>query len=100
MENEQYLTLSQAAALLPGKPHISTMHRWRLRGVRGVKLRTQLIGGRRYTKPQWLDEFFEALDDNDSAPSAKTSLSSVRTAQIKAAEVELSEKPRDSKANP
>jgi hypothetical protein len=35
---ETLLSLTEAAALLPGRPHVSTLHRWRLRGVRGVKL--------------------------------------------------------------
>lgn len=52
-----YLTLPEAAASLPSRPHLSTLHRWRLRGIRGVRLRTCLIGGRRFTRPEWLHEF-------------------------------------------
>lgn len=57
MDCQKYITLSQAAALLPGRPHLSTLHRWRLGGIRGVRLQTALVGGRRFTTRQWLDEF-------------------------------------------
>lgn len=87
-ESHDYLTLSQAAGTLPGRPHLSTLHRWRLRGVRGVKLRTCLIGGRRFTTQRWLDEFIAATSaaaDNQVA----TAPSSSREASIRAAEAEL-----------
>lgn len=40
--------------------HPSTLHRWRLRGVRGVRLDTVLIGGTRYTSTEALSRFFAA----------------------------------------
>lgn len=58
--DDRYLSLSQAAALLPGRPHISSLHRWRQRGCRGAKLRTCLVGGRRYTTEEWLRDFISA----------------------------------------
>ena len=53
-------TLAEAARSLPSRPHPSTLHRWRLRGIRGVKLDTILIGGRRYTSREALQRFFAA----------------------------------------
>ena len=51
--------------------HISTVHRWRLRGVRGVKLETVLIGGSRCTSEEALYRLFAestaAADGNDHA---------------------------------
>lgn len=38
----------------------STLHRWRLRGCRGVKLETLLIGGARTTSAEALQRFFSA----------------------------------------
>ena len=38
----------------------STCHRWRLRGCRGVKLETLLIGGTRTTSAEALQRFFSA----------------------------------------
>ncbi|MDA8563103.1 DUF1580 domain-containing protein [Mariniblastus sp.] len=40
--------------------HPSTIHRWRLRGVRGVRLETLLIGGTRNTSAEALSRFFAA----------------------------------------
>ena len=39
----------------------STVHRWRLRGARGNKLETVLIGGRRYTSVEAILRFFEMV---------------------------------------
>ena len=56
---EHLITLKQAARQLPGNVHLSTLHRWRLRGVKGVKLDTLMLGGRRYTSVEALYRFFE-----------------------------------------
>ena len=48
-EAEQLLTLTAAAKLLPGRPNVATLWRWRTAGIRGVKLETFLFGGRRMT---------------------------------------------------
>jgi len=40
--------------------HPSTAHRWRLRGIRGVKLESILIGGTRFTSQEALVRFFES----------------------------------------
>jgi hypothetical protein len=55
------LTLRQAAELLPGEPTRSTLSRWAHHGVRGVKLATFLVGGRRYTTKDAIDQFVRAL---------------------------------------
>lgn len=85
-----YLSLSQAARKLPRHPHVSTLHRWRLSGVRGVKLRTCLVGGRRYTTAEWLEEFIDATSAADGAQPA-TRPSRQREAEISRAERELDE---------
>lgn len=58
---EEYLTLRQAIAELPGRPHLSTLIRWYLVGVRGVKLQTVLCGGRRFVSRRALQVFVEQL---------------------------------------
>jgi len=60
LSTEHLLSLPEAASRLPGRPHISTLHRWRQRGVRGVKLETLLLGGRRYTSREALKRFAAA----------------------------------------
>jgi hypothetical protein len=49
----------------PGKKvSIDTLWRWCMRGLRnGVRLRSVLIGGRRYTTKQWVMEFIDAMTE-------------------------------------
>lgn len=60
IDKEHLLTLSEACGRIPKKPHISSLHRWRLKGVRGIKLETCLIGGVRYTSTEAMQRFVEA----------------------------------------
>jgi hypothetical protein len=60
-------------------PHISAVHRWRSRGLRGRQLKAQRIGGTWFTRIEWLREFL----DVDSAPS--TTEQSVEARQAVAA---------------
>ncbi len=84
----EYLSLSQATRELPGRPHVSTLHRWRLSGVRGVKLRTCLVGGRRFTTRDWLAEFIDATSQaGGGGLSPQTTRK--RQAAVKRAEAEL-----------
>jgi hypothetical protein len=65
--NENVLTLSQAARTLPGGSiHISTIHRWRLRGVRGIRLETAMRGGKRVTSHEALQRFFDRLSGEEN----------------------------------
>lgn len=56
---ERLLTLNEAAALLPGRPSIATLWRWRTKGIRGRKLECVVIGGRPYTSLAALQRFGE-----------------------------------------
>jgi hypothetical protein len=42
--------------------HVRTVFRWALRGLRGVRLRTTLVGGQRCTTLADLYAFFAAVD--------------------------------------
>src|SRR4051812_28261773 len=59
--NEQLITLAEATKILPGRPNLSTLWRWRLRGVRGVTLETILSGGKRFTSVEALRRFQEQV---------------------------------------
>jgi hypothetical protein len=83
-----YLSMAQASHLLPGRPHISTLHRWRLRGVRGIRLQTCLVGGRRYTTEAWIAEFIDR-SSGAPGPAAPAENASRREAAIRNAEREL-----------
>jgi hypothetical protein len=87
MSSTTYLSLSEAASLLPGRPHISTLHRWRLRGVHGVKLVTAKVGGRRMVAAEELDRFIESVTaaaDGEPQP--------VRTARQRQRSIESAER--------
>ena len=66
---ETLVPWQQVAKHVPGQPHVSTLHRWRLRGVRGKKLETLLVGGKRFTSQQAISRVITALNA-DVAPSA------------------------------
>jgi len=50
----------QKAGVNPG-PSPATLHRWRLRGLAGIRVRTFLRGGRRFVTRSALAEFFEQV---------------------------------------
>ena len=87
--NEQRLTLSQAAQKL--NLHTSTLHRWRLRGVRGIRLSTALIGAVRYTSEERLQDFIERTTAAADGTCLTAHTSKHRQRQIEAAEKELAE---------
>lgn len=73
LSRETPITLSKASRNVPGGPvHVSTIHRWRLKGCRGVRLDTFLRGGIRHTTFEALERFFAAttaVADGNTPPS-------------------------------
>lgn len=61
ISSETLLSLTDAAKTLPGRPHISSIFRWVARGVRGVKLESVLVGGRRFVSREALERFSAAV---------------------------------------
>jgi len=61
IQNEKLRLLSQSAREIPGRPHISTVFRWWRHGVKGVKLETVLVGGRRFTSAEAIQRFIQRL---------------------------------------
>ena len=87
--NAKYLTFKQAAQSLPGQPHISTLARWRSRGIHGVKLTTVKIGGRRMVAADELQRFIEAVTCAADGQATPIRTSKQRQKSIEAAEREL-----------
>ena len=89
--SKTYLSFAEAAKRLPSHPHISTWHRWRTRGVHGVKLATVKIGGRRMVTADDLQRFIEAVTcaaaDGQAAP--------IRTATQRQRSIEAAERELD-----
>jgi hypothetical protein len=57
----ELLSLAEAARLLPKAPNPATLWRWRTKGIRGVRLKTVLVGGRRYVSRAALNRFIQAV---------------------------------------
>ena len=86
--NETVITLGEACRVV--QPHgvsTATMARWIQRGVRGAKLATVLIGGRRFTSREAINRFISA-QNADESPTPTVSPAQ-RTRQAKAAQQEL-----------
>lgn len=89
MPTTDYIPFHDVPKHVPGRPHRSTVHRWRLRGVNGVRLQTCVVGGRRFTTREWLDDFLQA--GNAAAGGTPLPTSKNRQSAIEAAELELSQ---------
>lgn len=93
--NEDVVSLNDAAKILPNRPHVSTMWRWYKRGVRGIRLETAVLGGKRYTSKEAIQRFVErtteAHDRGGAAPTKPINETMrQRRAAIEKAERELS----------
>jgi len=85
---EQLLTLSEAAALLPGRPSVATLWRWRTRGAHGRRLESVVLGGKVFTSREALQRFAEQRGGVD-APTVRTPHQ--RERDIRKAEAELND---------
>ncbi len=48
------------------RPSLSTVWRWVLKGTRGRKLQSTLVGGRRYTQREWVRDFLTNSGGSDA----------------------------------
>lgn len=89
--HDHLLTYGQAAQLLPkgSRPSYSTFWRWWNRGIRGVRLETVLVGGKRYTTAAAMQRFAEALSGREQAGSRNASCKTVRRRNARSTEVAL-----------
>ena len=74
----QYLTITEAAAILPGRPHRNTIVRWMQHGCQDrsdppqlIKLRSVRFGQKRLTQDTWIAEFCAAVTGRLNAPAAE-----------------------------
>ena len=78
-DKTRMVLLSEAASLLPTrnakKVHPSTLHRWRSKGVRGVRLACYRVGNCWFTTQNALDEFSAKLGaSSESKPKTDQKL--------------------------
>jgi hypothetical protein len=84
--SERIVTLTEAAKLLPSRPNVATLWRWRTAGIRGVKLETMMIGGRRVTSREKLDTFFARVTAAADGEPVRVETPRQRERQIQRAE--------------
>ena len=92
---EQVLPLATAAREVPNRDsargvNVSTVWRWSLRGIRGVRLETILVGGIRMTSREALQRFFEATTAAANGETLACHTGKQRQRTIAQAESELS----------
>lgn len=85
---ESLLTLSEAASILPGRPSVATLWRWRVRGARGRRLESVVLGGKVYTSREALQRF-AYQQGGSNQPSIRTP--AARERAIARAEKELAD---------
>ena len=81
---------SEAAKVFPGRPNSSTIWRWHKCGIKGIRLETIVVGGRRYTSREAIGRFIERTTraaDGSHAHQAATPAR--RKREIERAEREL-----------
>ena len=71
METQTFFKLTDAPKAIQRingtRPSVSTIFRWRAKGVKGVRLRTVRHGAARMTTEAWIREFFDRLSEIDEA---------------------------------
>jgi type IV secretory pathway TrbF-like protein len=74
VETEDLIPFSEARTAFPGGRRLSlqTLHRWRLSGVRGVRLETCVVGGLRYVSRESIFRFIAAQNASESPAPAIT----------------------------
>ncbi|MBI3839789.1 MAG: DUF1580 domain-containing protein [Planctomycetia bacterium] len=86
LTTESLLTLNEASALLPDRPSVCTLWRWRTKGARGRRLETIALSGKIYTSIEALSRFAEQ-QGGDNQPTIRTP--AARERAIAQAEKEL-----------
>lgn len=86
LEHERLISLAEAQALLPGHPHLSTLWRWRKRGIGGVRLDTIRVGGRRFVSLKQLSGFIAAITDPQRSGAPEQSQGNATKSTIAKAE--------------
>ena len=74
VETEDLIPFSEARTAFPGGKRLSlaTLHRWRLSGVRGVRLETCVVGGLRYLSRESISRFIAAQNRDETPAPAIT----------------------------
>lgn len=89
IQSERMVPFTEAPSHIPGRPHLATVHRWRLRGARGVRLESVLVGGKRFTSQEAIQRFIDATTRAaDGGPSLRPESDSARQRRLDRVEAE------------
>jgi hypothetical protein len=67
LDNDEYLSIPQVAARLPGRPSACTIWRFRTKGFRGIRLTTTRCGGKIFVRRSDLETFLRAINGDGGA---------------------------------
>lgn len=74
--DDDYIPIELAHLHVPGRPHRATIWRWLTRGIQcgdvTVKLKTVMVGRRRFTRREWLEEFLASCN-SETRPDRRQS---------------------------
>lgn len=74
---ENLVCFQEAPKYIPGHPSLCAIHRWKLTGVRGAKLETLLVGGKRFTSIEAISRLI-AAQNRDESPAPALAVSQRR----------------------
>ena len=86
---ENLIRFQKASRHIASNPSVCALHRWRLSGVRGVKLETLLVGGVRFTRVEAIARFI--AEQNRDEPPTPALTASQRRVQAETANRVLQE---------
>lgn len=66
MLTKDLIPIRESTPFFPGRPSPQTIWRWTVKGVRGVVLKSLVVGGVRYVHPDWIDEFIRQQNSSAS----------------------------------
>ncbi len=89
IQNETVCTVTEAAKLFPGRPHIATVWRYVHTGVRGLRLETIKVGGKRFTSHEAVERFIERVTAAADGREIPVRTAKQRARDIARAEAEL-----------
>ncbi len=79
---DELLTLAEVRNAVPlrNKRAISppTLRRWISTGVRGVRLESELVGGRRMVSRKALEQFFAKINNGEAIPGCRSAIAQDR----------------------
>ncbi len=66
MLTKDLIPIREVSSFFPRRPSPQTIRRWTTKGVRGVVLRSLVVGGGVYTHLDWIDEFIQQQNSSTS----------------------------------